>query len=316
MVYLKKFKFKFLVLAIVALSFYFPFKAGAYQIEQLQGVEIKNDFTLGPSKIEAFMDPGEELVKNISITNRTGHKVYFKVSKEDFEGSPDSNSVTVFLGDKKGKFSLKDWLNPEADDFYLEHGQEITLPVKISVPKDAEPGGYYAAVFIGSYPDPTSKEGQQIKIVSRVGSLFFVRVKGQVTESGFLKEFSSNHYYQKGPIEFNLVSQNDGNVHLNPYGIIEIKNILGKKISEIKLDPWFVMPDISRLRKISWDRGFLLGRYTATAKINRGYQDIIDEKSVSFWVVPWKILAGAIITLLVIVYLFYWIFSHFEIKRK
>lgn len=311
-------KVGFLALALgfcLFLAFLSPLAVKAYFIESLSQVKITDDFTIGPTKIQADLAPGEEVIKNLMITNRAGNTLSFKIGKEDFIGSKDPEKVTVFLGEERGRFSLKDWLQPDIEEFSLEHGQRMNIGVKISIPEDAEPGGYYAAIFAASQPSP--EERGKVKIISRVGSLFFVKVKGQVKEEGVLEKFKADKfYYQKGPIKFELLSQNTGNVHLVPYGLIEIKNILGKKIAEIRLDPWFVMPDSSRFRKVSWNKELLLGFYTATAKINRGYQDIVDEKSVRFLVAPWKTLLAGLFGLILIILLFRWIFRKFEFRVK
>ena len=34
---------------------------------------------------------------------------------------------------------------------------------------------------------------------------------------------------------------------------------------------------------------------TVTAKVNRGYDDIVDEVSTTFWVLPWKIVLGTFV---------------------
>jgi len=294
----------------------------AYQIEENPDMEVKGDFLLGPGKMELWLDPGESVTRTISITNRLGKEMTFRVEIEDFTGSRDPTETIRLLGEEKGPYSLRDYLKPEVKEFTLAHGQRIVLPVEISIPQDAEPGGRYGAVIIATTP-PKTEEGEEkeprpaVVIIARLANLFFVRVKGEVIEDGFLKEFKTERrFYEKGPIPFELLSENNGNVHLAPYGLIEIYNILGRKVDEIELDPWFAMPDSLRLRETKWNRDFLFGRYTALASVNRGYQDIIDQKSINFWVVPWKIILAGLVMLFLVIWFFRWIFSKFEIKRK
>ncbi len=307
-------KIEWFILGVIVFAFCFlPLGAEAYQVENLSNKDVSGDFTLGPVKIEIKLNPGEEATEDLIITNRTGHTLYFKIGKEDFEGSEDMEKVTVFLGEEKGRFSLKDWLEPELEEFSLEHGQRMHLGVNIKIPQNAEPGGYYGAVFAASQPGP-DEEGQ-IKVISQVGSLFFIKVNGEVKEEGYLEEFKADkHYYQKAPINFELISRNTGSIHLVPYGIIEIRNILGRKISEIQLDPWFVMPDSPRLRKVNWDHEFLLGMYKATAKINRGYGNIVDEKTIMFFVVPWKMIVGLLAIVILIIIFCRWVLHKFEFR--
>lgn len=309
------------LLVFWGLSFFL--QVSGYQIEDLNfTAPPTGDFSLAPGKVELWMNPGEKLTKELLITNRIGRTVKFKIEIEDFEGSQNPERAVVLLGEKRGSYSLKDYLHPEISEFTLEYGERMTLPVEISIPRDAKPGGLYALVLIAIKPrDELEKEKikapGEVRIISRLGSLFFVRVKGETTESGFLRDFKvEKSFYEKGPVSFELLFENNGSVHLVPYGIIEIKNFLGIKKSEIELAPWFVMPDSSRLKTLQWEKGLMFGRYTANIKINRGYQDIIDEKSIVFWVIPWKIILAGLIILTVIICILLWFANRFEIKRK
>lgn len=318
----------FLVGLVIILGVkFFSSQALAYQIEDLNIPALaegeRGDFVLGPGKTELWLEAGDKFSKYLYITNRLGRTMNFKVEIEDFTGTYDPEETIRLLGEGKSPFSLKDFLKPEITEFILEHGQRMTLPIEISIPEDMEPGGLYGAGLISAFsrevgPGAGKGEAQtQIMVFTRLATLFFVRIKGDVLEEGFLKDFiTPEKFYGKGPIDFQVLFENTGNVHISPYGLIEIKNLLGKKIDEIPLDAWFAMPDSLRLRETSWERVRLFGRYTATAKINRGYQDIIDEKTIYFWVIPWKIIGAGFIVLVLVIWFLKWIFSHFEIKRK
>jgi len=320
---MKKLNYLIFLGLIIILGLASSFPVLAYQIENLTLPPAetiaggRGDFVLGPGKVELWLEPGEKFTKYLNITNRLGRTIKFKIEIEDFVGTYNVDTTVQLLGGRESPYSLKDYLDPEITEFTLENGQRITLPVEIAIPEDTEPGGLYGSVLVSTQALEAGPEETQIKSISRLGSLFFIRVKGDVLEQGFLKSFTTpEKFYKKGPIDFEILFENTGNVHLNPYGIIEIKNLLGQKIDEIELEPWFAMPDSLRLRETKWEREWLFGRYTATAKINRGYQDIIDEKSIVFWIIPWKIILPGFIILVIIIGLFKWIFSHFEIRRK
>ena len=297
----------------------------AYIIEDLD-LPAEGDFIVGPGKTELWMDSGGKHTKELLITNRTGDIRLFKIDIEDFRGSREPDKPIQFLGpEEKGPYSLKDYLNPEIREFTLSHGQRMRLPVEISIPEDAEPGGLYGSILVaasvpGELGEGGEKEiaGGQMKIITRLASLFFIRVKGDALEEGFLKDFGTpENLYEKGPVSLNLIYENNGNVHLTPYGKIEIKNFIGRKIEEIEVDPWFVMPDSVRAREIKWEGGkFLFGRYTVNLSLNRGYQDIIDQKSFAFWIIPWKILLIGFLGLVIVIWFVVWVAGHFEIRRK
>ncbi|MBU0646989.1 hypothetical protein KKC67_00545 [Patescibacteria group bacterium] len=320
-------KIIFLIFALGIVFFGFNLKATlarASVIEDIKDVPVKNDFVLGPGKIELWMNPGETATKELMITNRIGKTMDFQINIEDFGGSRDSKQTVVFFGDKESpKTSLKNYLKPELTKFTLMHGQRMILPIEVSIPQDAEPGGRYGSILVTSSPYgedvkiEKEKATGQISLNSRLGALFFIRVKGDVIEDGSLKEIKTTKmFYEKAPISFELLFENNGSIHLLPYGVVEIKNFFNKKIGEINLDPWYVMPDSLRLREVKWNSGWLFGKYTASVSINRGYKDIIDQKSIDFWVIPWRIILIGLTALFLIVWFFKWVIGHFEIKVK
>jgi hypothetical protein len=295
----------------------------AYSIETMADTPVEKDIVLGPGKAELSLDPGESATTTLYFTNRTGRTIDFTVNVEDFMGSKDPQEGTVFLGDQKSPYTLKDYLNPEVWQFTLEHGQRISLPVTVAVPIDAEPGGRYGVVFATAAPPKidgnASYSGPVVGIASRVGSLFFIRVKGEANESGSLKSFSAidnQIFFEKGPITLRAIYENSGNVYLNPYGSVEIKNIFGKTAGDIKIDPYFAMPNAQRMKEVTWKRDYLFGMYTAEINLNRGYGDIVDTKSFVFYILPWKILVAGFVGLALVIWFFVWVFSHFEFKKK
>ncbi len=296
---------------VLAALIVFPARIFAYQIEKinLTGTPA-GDFVLSPGKIELWMEPGEKITKVISITNRIGAEMNFKVVVEDFKGSYDAENPVVLMGGEKGPYSLKNYLKPEISEFTLKYGERITIPVEISIPQNAEPGGLYGSALVETNPskEQSAGKGTEVKVVSRLGALFLVRVKGNAFEQAGLKDFrTEKFFYEKGPISFNVAMENKGSTHLVPYGIIEIKNIFGKEVGKVEADPWFVMPDSVRTREIKWEKNWLFGRYEASLKVNRGYQDIIDEKTIYFWVLPWKVLAIGCVGALAFVLLIAWL---------
>lgn len=283
--------------------FFFSF-ANAYEIKDTT-TEIKGDFVLEPAKVEVSLDPGSFRTEVLNILNRTDKELNFKIEIEDFMGSQDPNQTVILKGEEKGPYSLKDYLVPEVSSFTLKPGQKMILPVVLAIPTDAESGGLYGSVLISSQSTVQSQVGATV--VSRLGALFFVNIKGQVTRDGELTSFFEKIDSEDGQISFDLLFTNRGNVHLDPYGYLRVFNLVGTKVGEIEIKPFFAMPDSVRYRNIVWDKGNLFGRYKAVISLNRGYDDKVDEMTVIFWVVPIKmivsILGGIILLILIIIWL-------------
>jgi len=285
----------------------------------------QNDFVVEPGKTEVFLNPGESIVKNIIVTNRIDRKVKFKLSTEDFVGTDDPTQPLVLLGDDNSPFSLKDFIVPEITEFELEFGERIVIPVNISVPANAEPSGYYGALIVSN--DPSVQKGAssneiegKTRIVSRIGSLFLLKINGKGKEEGSIEDFKiigpSKMFYEKRPEGFEIAFKNSGNVHLVPYGTISIRNLFGTTVKTLPVDAYFVLPDSIRYREVKWDEGFSIGRYTANLSLNKGYATEYENDKLAFWVLPWKILLIIFIGILLIVAILYYFLTRFELRKK
>jgi len=295
-----------------------------YVIDKLDGEGVIGDFVVGPGKFEVSLDPGESQTVEMIVTNRMGEPKWFTFEVEDTAGSSNPDSPVVLLGSDRGPYTLKDYISVAHTDFELGHNERARIPVTISLPSDTEPGGHYGSVLISTISrdakvDSTGTTKPSSAILSRIGTLFFVTTPGNTDIAGELVSFETipaKPLFVQAPIDFGLVYENTGSVHLNPYGEIRITNMTGDEVGFIELDPWFALPKSLRTREVSWDRDLLIGRYKATAFINRGYDDIVDEVSVTFWVMPWKLAVGTFSTLFVLFLILRFVATRFEFKRK
>ncbi len=293
-------------------------------IDDLPSDEVFGDFVVGPGKVDVLLAPGATTTVYLRVSNRMGDDKMFNVEVEDFAGTQDPNQTIVLLGDERGPYSLKDYVRPATTTFPVDHATRVTIPVTITVPSDAEPGGRYGSVLISTVSknaDVGARDGAQsgAAIVSRIGVLFFVRIEGEAVEEGKLTSFDtkdSRRLFQGGEIPLEILYENTGSVHLNPYGYITIKNIFGEVIGAQELDPWFTLPKSLRLREVTWERALLVGRYTAELQLNRGYDDIVESASVSFWVIPIKMVVLVLSGLFILMIILRWITKNFEIKKK
>ena len=162
------------------------------------------------------------------------------------------------------------------------------MAVTISVPKNVPPGGRYAAILISA--SPRQKSASATTIISRIGSLLLVKVDGVVEENGQL----SNFVFKDGG--FWISYKNEGNIHLDPYGVIEIKSAIGgpasgwkeagNLVETVQIDPWIILPGSTRSRPLTLSGELPDGKYVAKIMLNRGYKDIVDSKEFSFRLGP------------------------------
>ncbi len=308
------------LICILICAFFLPRIAGAYSVEKLN-IELKNDFVLEPAKIDLALDPGQVYTRSVMVTNRADKKITFKIEVEDFVGSDNPQNQVVLLGKDKSPYSFKDNIKPEVSEVTLNPGERLTLPVTITVPPNTAPGGYYSSVLFSNEPAENTPTGGApvTKIISRLGVLFLIRVNGPANEKGSIDDFRISPpkmVYDKADFNFEVLFKNEGNVHLVPYGWITIKNMLGAQVDQVPINAYFALPNTIRYREVPWTRASLFGRYTATLTLHLGYGDQVQEKTIAFWVIPWKVITAVFLALLVFLSIFYYILSRFEFRRK
>ena len=272
-------------------------------------------FVLQPAKVEIILKPGELIKRELTVMNENDRPVRVQITLEDF--GPDlTPAAPVNLAEPAAgnPFSLQPYLTLPVRTLDLAPGQSARVPVFISLPvlpsgeSAAAVSGLYGAVIFSFAPvESEPAENYWTTTHSRLGALFFVRTTGlAVRETGALAGFGllggrlikANH-----PPTFYLNYTNQGNIHLNPYGVIFLTNRLTGQQSEIIVDPWFVLPQSSRIREIAAAAVPSAGWYRAELKLNRGYADLIDAQSFSFFVWSWPAVVGAGFSFLLILFI-------------
>jgi len=260
-------------------------------------------FSIYPTKQEVRVSPGENKDISLTIANNFNTDSDFLIGLENLIQNKDvAKDKPVTLNNLNGLISF------ESGPIHIAPGQKIKIPLKISIPANVTPGGYYGIVSVTGQ----NNSGGQTKISSALGSVIFVRVSGQVTEKGRVESFGllgNRLIFGSPPIDFQTSFTNDGNIFLNPYGLVEIKNIFGQRVKVLEFKPWSVLPRSSQMAETSYQRHSLLGYYRAQLYLNLGYANKIEQKTVSFLVIPWWLLVA---TLVIIVGLI----TFFKIKLK
>ncbi|MEI6297119.1 MAG: hypothetical protein WCO84_05800 [bacterium] len=309
-----------------------PFVSNAYLIEKIGTDGIAKDIVVGPGKQEFYVEPGETVRTELMVSNRMGEDRIFNIAVEDMMGTRDLSKSVELLGDKTGPYTLKNYIKFESPKFTLQNGTRARVPVTITIPKNAEPGGMYGSVLFSTVKAP-DKEPITVKndtkgaipIEIRSGVLFFVRIAGAVKEDGKMKEFKimndESTFWGDKDITFSTVYENNGSVHLNPSGTISVTNMFGEEVRSLEMDPWFSLPDSLRSREMSIGSDNMMGWYTAKVKLYKGYGDdtdpkSYDEASVSFVVIPLMKLLYLFLFLLVAVVLLRWFKTNFQFERK
>ena len=271
---------------------------------------------IAPPVVNLTADPGE--VKNININLRDISNNSLVVSGEvnDFsaQGEDGIPKLTLDSGEVS-PYSIKSWIAP-LQQLTLQPRQVKALPVSIHVPKNAAPGGYYGVIrFTANAPGVT---GNGVALSASLGALVFIRVNGDAKESVSFAEFytsakdgTKTTLFESQPVTFVARVKNDGNVHEQPTGQIVVKDLFGNVVTNVNmnLDRRNVLP--SSIRKLTADMDqtnigdrFLFGYYTANITLSYGSNGQTTTSSLSFWVIPWRLVLtviGVVIVLIIVI---------------
>ena len=256
------------------------------------------NFLVYPIRQEVIINPGENKDVFFTIANNLATDSSFLIGLENLSqvksrGGKDSSALN----------SVVQFTTFDSGPVRIGKGQKIKIPIRISIPAGVTPGGYYGVVTVTNQSDSLG----QTKISSAVGSALFVRVSGKVTEKGEIVNFGlsgKNFIFGNPPLNFQTTFSNTGNIYLNPYGLLEIKNILGQRVKILEYKPWSVLPGASVMKVVSLPNHSLWGYYQAHLYLNLGYENKVWQRTVSFFVVPWWLLALVLVVLVGLIIFF------------
>ncbi len=259
--------------------------------------------TVTPPLFQLTIGPGEQWTSSLKVVNTNSYDVTYYAQVVDMQpsGEDGRSKFTPVINEPQEEvgqfFTLARWIHTSSEPIFVKAGSSMDVPFTIQIPPEAEPGGHYAAILVGTQPGGLHATGTVLKVSSFVSSLFFVRIKGAVNESGRIREFlTSQQLYQTPKADFLLRFENTGATHVRPRGSIAIYNMWGKERGVVPInqdaDNNFgnVLPHSVRRFEFSWESDanlFDIGLYSAivTLAFGEDAKQNVTGKTY-FWVVP------------------------------
>lgn len=273
-----------------------------------------NGFRISPVRSELTVEKGESSKLDITIENPTEFSTVAKPIINNFVASDKENGEPLLILEETADAPANDFKSLVGDisEITLGPKEKRDISVNISVPQDARSGGYYGAVrFIPS----ATNDGGNISLTASVGTIVLVTVPGDLTQKLDLVEFGASRdgvfkgFFTSGEVAIATRLKNSGDIHVQPFGKVIVKDMFGKTVSEYEINSakGSILPDSTRRFEdsIGKPKG-VLGRYTAEVNVgySQGSGDLVYA-SASFWYVPvWAIitLVGLVVLLVVGVY--------------
>lgn len=272
--------------------------------------------TISPARIELSADPGSSVTNEFTIVNEQDADQVYYTSVENFEAQGESGTPN-FTTSKEG---LSSWVKV-VDKIEIKKGEKIKVPFTVEIPKGADAGGHFAAIFLSTIP-PSTGAGE-VSVGAKVGMLMLLKVNGDIKEDGGVMSFflkQGGRVVTTLPVDFVYRFNNNGNDRVKPTGTTTIKNMFGMTTEELNANSneGNVLPGSIRRFEMTWGkeaaipvsasfmdhvsyemRNFALGLYFADLNINFGTKKA--SNSLYFFVLPWHLLVIIISVLLVVI---------------
>lgn len=305
-------------ISLIALLFFFALAPAMVSAAGESSLAL----TITPPLMKINMEPGESLATAIKVVNNNNYPVTIYAKPVDFEDNGSGgirflNNGNIADTPENNSVYLSKWITLSQDSQSLQPFATAIFSFSIDVPVNAQPGGHYAAILVGTNPPSESEKGTEIKVSSYLSSLILARVSGAIVEKGMIRQFTfSNRIYQGGEGDFSMTFENTGNVHLAPTGDIKIYDMFGKQKGDIAVNgagdfSGNVLPKSQRIwNDLHWtgDDFFLINRYRAELSLSYGDQAKQTEFSTFFfWGFNWRwlaIIGGSLLILLILIFLF------------
>lgn len=283
--------------------------SAAYAVEDGSGQALE----IAPPLLNLRADPGETVTANIKIRDIAKEPLIVNGTINDFSSEGESGIPKIDVDQEEpSPYSLINWVAPLAE-LNLEPGQIKDLPVKINIPADASPGGYYGVVRFTARPGSLDESG--VALSASIGALIFLRVNGEAKEGMEIvdlyasKREKRNWFFDSKPITFTQRIKNTGNVQEQPIGLMTVKDMFGRPIANLSFNSERrnVLPGSIRRFDATLDDSnignrLLFGLYTAELTSNYGEDNALSTTAtVRIFVFPWRMILGVIVALAVVI---------------
>lgn len=306
---MKDHKIIFLLNGFFLFLLFFCF-TGAVFAQEGYGIKIS------PVRIDEVVEPGQVLKMKLKVTNEGDQGRELFAYLKDFKAEGETGKPLLIAPGSEEGYYLASWIDITAEPVKFGPDEEKEIEFLINVPPEAGPGGYYGAVYFGNQPASvqikSEDKGAGMAIAQQAGALILLQVKGDVDERALIREFNTDKKLYGIPfdVDFIIRIENQGNVHVKPYGAVSITNMFGKKVGVVRVNEkqGNILPKSIRRFEEKWQGKMGFGRYTASIGLTYGTPPDLGGKgkqtlytAQTFWIIPWRLIVPTLLVFLIIV---------------
>lgn len=284
-----------------------------------------------PLPISLIAEPGTSVTAELKVKNAGTEAENLKIEILKFKAYEDTGKPA--LQDIEPTDEFVKWVSFSEPTVTVLPEEWKTVTATFNVPKEASFGYYYAFVF-SRVKDKEDLAPQETAVVGGTATLVLLEARVPDAKRTIeVTEFSTDKtVYEFLPVRFTVSLRNTGNVHVAPRGNLFLSQGDDKDIALLEINPskGSILPESTRVFDSEWKDGFpvyeetvedgkvvldelgqqthhitwnfentshlRMGKYTAKMLLvyDDGTRDIPIEGVVSFWVMPWRLLAAAV----------------------
>lgn len=231
--------FNVFLISFLLVAFILPQHAQATQQGTLE---------VAPAYQEVVLEkPDEEKIVKFTYTNQSTEPLSLELYPIDFKQQGENGEIG-FLGRESGSYSysLSSFLTFESNVLDLDPGETHTFEVQVKNRQDISPGGHYAAIVARQV-----QTAGETSVAPAVSALIFMRKSGGERFNLSVQKLT----WPRFPVAFSIPStialtfQNAGNIHVVPYGTIEVIDSFGRVVRKgvLNTSSLIIMPESRRL---------------------------------------------------------------------
>ena len=300
-----------------------------------------SSLTTSPVAENITVQPGTSSTANLQLMDNGTQPLLITTRVETFSAYGNSGQAAITAPTASSQ-STK-WVTLSPSSFTAQPNVWTQVKMTINLPSSADLGYYYAILFqpqlpfSAQTPETNTVKGSNAVLV--LVDTHSANEKRQLTVTNFSV---SQKLYEYLPASFSVTVRNDGNIFMPPQGSIYISQNSNFShplaILDVNKAQGNVLPNSSRTFQATWSNGFPVfasktvngqvvyskgkpveqlqwnftkfsdlrfGKYYAqlTLVYNNGTRDIPITGIVSFWVIPWKLLIGVPLGIIVLGFL-------------
>lgn len=276
-------------------------------------VDSGTGYRISPVRTDLEITAGSSKMVRVYIKNVSENKEDLKVYINDFRSDNEDGSPALYLNNERApRSSLKQYIAPQLNNTTLQPGEQKAVDIKINIPANAKPGGYFGAVRFA----PANTQGSDtVNLAASVASLILVTVPGKYKEQVSIASFAvaqdgHQHAFFTSSKKLQAIVrfQNKGDVQEQPFGKVVLSKgstVIGTYEINNTTPRGNILPDSIRRFSVDLNNVGSVGKYTIEGNFGYGNKGQLLTAKTSFYVIPLALIIAVVLGLLVLLFLIF-----------